>query len=80
MLPLAASASNSVRLPWPSYIRIFADLMDAEEFHRVQVEYGKGVIFLASDEGEPIGLIERNAVRILDARQLVSTDDLLELA
>ena len=63
--------------PWikSEHVRIFADLMHGEEPQGIQIEHRERVILFAGNEREPILLIKRDAVRIPNARQLVSADD-----
>lgn len=57
-------------------VGIVAYRVNGEKLHRAQVEDGQRVVLFAGNKGEAIGLVERDAVRVLDAGQLVAAYDL----
>jgi hypothetical protein len=55
---------------------VFAYLMHGEELHGIQIEHRERVILFAGNERQPIRLVESDAMRVLNARRLISASNL----
>src|SRR5438093_4791645 len=58
-------------------VGVVADTVRGEDAHRSKIQYLKAPVALTGDKGEPPGLVDREAVRMIGSRDVVACNDAL---